>query len=128
LSIAYNNSYWLSHLNRGASFAKKDDCENAIKDFTRSIDLHSKNAVAFCNRAMCKEAMGDTIGALTDYRTAIQCDRKYYITYSSLGLLLATMDSCTEALPLLNTAISKKAFNDCISEKELRFMRSKCQK
>lgn len=54
------NRGWLHHL------AARDD--QALVDLDRAISLNPKYAKAFHNRAAVREKLGDTAGALADYR------------------------------------------------------------
>jgi len=126
-SIKLNDAYWLSHANRGGCYYLQDKYELALNDFNKSIALQKNNSLALDGRALCKIELKDTIGAIADLKQAIKYNMSFYRAYTDLGLLYSRIDSCKEALPYLNVAIDKKAFNDCISKDELLYLKNKCE-
>jgi tetratricopeptide (TPR) repeat protein len=55
---------------RGGVFLRRKEYENAIRDFTAAINLNPHFAIAYRNRALAKQAMGDKAGARTDRKAA----------------------------------------------------------
>jgi tetratricopeptide (TPR) repeat protein len=118
-SVRENDSYWLSHVNRGASFAQMGRTADAIAEFNKSILLRARNPLAFDDRGMCRELEGDTAGAISDYKEAIRLNPKFDMAYAHLGLLLAKKNACSEAMQYLQTAMERKAFSECITQQLL---------
>jgi tetratricopeptide (TPR) repeat protein len=127
-SIKKNDKYWLAYSNRGGYYLIQQEYKKAMDDFNTSITLHKRNEFAYDGRGLCKEELNDYTGALADFRRAIKYNSKFNIAYSHLGMLLADMDSCEQAVHYLNIAIERKAFNDCIDEQQLIYLRNKCEK
>ena len=60
---------------RGNAYRGKKDYAHAIADYDAAIRL-APNAYSYQNRGLCKEALGDLDGALTDINEAIRLDPK----------------------------------------------------
>lgn len=126
LAIRKDSTYWLSYNNRAGIFMHEGNYQKAIEDLDKSIRFEPRNSMAFDNRGMIKKILSDTVGALNDFRTAFTFNKNDIKIQTHLGRLLAELDSCNEAVPLLNAAIKRKAFDDCNSEQELRALLDKC--
>jgi tetratricopeptide (TPR) repeat protein len=126
LAVSKNKKYWLSYYNRGASYMHGGNYQKAIDDFNSSIVLKKRNPFALDNRGLCKKICGDTLGALKDFKAAYQYNKFDPKVNAHLGKLLAELNQCGEAMKLLNVAINAKAFDDCNTEFELRYLRHKC--
>ncbi|MFN0189386.1 MAG: tetratricopeptide repeat protein [Bacteroidia bacterium] len=126
-SIKLNDAYWPAYLNRGTSYAIEGNCKSAMADFNKSISLHPHNPFAFDNRGLCKSEMHDSIGAIADFRQALALDSKYNIVYTHLGLILANLDSCEQAIYYLKIAQERKAYDPCNNEQLVIQMISKCE-
>ncbi len=110
-SVALNDNYWRSLLNRGAANAELGHCNKALNDFDRSIALHPKNPLAYDNRGMCRVALDDKKGAIEDFKEAIRQNSRLYKSYTRLGMLYAKMDSCEQAVHYLKIAVERKAYD-----------------
>ncbi len=99
-----------------------------MEDLNKSISLHPHNPIAFDNRGLCQAELNEPAGAIDDYRQALKRDSKFNIVYTHLGMLLAKTDSCEEAVKYLNIALDRKAFDECHDEKQIRVLKSKCEK
>ena len=63
-------------MGRGRTYTAKKTYLLAIADFTKVIDLDSKNAEAFAARAEAQEKQGNAALALDDYKRAFELDPK----------------------------------------------------
>lgn len=58
-----------------------NDFEGAISDYSKAIELNSKNAKAYCNRDSAKDEVKDSEGAILDFNKAIELNPKYSFAY-----------------------------------------------
>ena len=64
----------LQHKAAGNECYKVKDYEGAIADYGEAIRLNRNHAVAFYNRGLARNAVGDNAGAVADYDQAIRLD------------------------------------------------------
>jgi tetratricopeptide (TPR) repeat protein len=57
----------LIYHNRGFAYRKKREYQNAIKDYTKAIELDTKHFKAFYNRAFCWDKLSKLEEAEQDY-------------------------------------------------------------
>jgi tetratricopeptide (TPR) repeat protein len=81
----------LALLARGSVFLKMGNTENAISDFSRTIEIDPNHAKAFHLRGLAREKAGDDDEALKDFNTAIDIDPEYGAAYYSRATLLTKM-------------------------------------
>ncbi len=62
-----------------------DNPEEAIKGFTKAIELKPNFKEAYLNRGVAKDKSGDWVGAIVDYNKAIQLKPDYAQGYVNLG-------------------------------------------
>lgn len=71
---------------RGFAKYTQGDYFGAIDDYTRSLGLNP-TAVAYCNRAIANDELGENIAALKDYNKAILINPKFAEAYFNRGSL-----------------------------------------
>jgi tetratricopeptide (TPR) repeat protein len=64
----------------------KGDFNDAIENFTKAIELNSKDAEAYNDRGCAKNAKSDFDGAIADYNKAIELHSNYTLAYTNRGL------------------------------------------
>jgi tetratricopeptide (TPR) repeat protein len=126
-AIASDNKYWVAYSNLGGYYLVKEDYKSAIEKFVESIKIHEKNEYAYDGRATTKLAMGDTLGALNDYRMALYYLKKDKYIYTHLGTLYSSLDSCDQAVNFLELAIRNSAFDECTTKSQLEYLLNKCK-
>lgn len=72
--------------------------EEAIKDFSKAIELDNQNAVYWHNRACCFRNMGQMERSLEDFDRAISLDSQNSIIYSNRGLVNRKMERFERAI------------------------------
>ena len=72
---------------RGVVYIHLRQFEAALRDMDAARDLEPGYSYRYASRAYVKEAMGDTNGAIEDYRLAIALDPEDAISHNNLGLL-----------------------------------------
>lgn len=63
-----------NYLNLGVIYNGRGDYREARKLFDRALELQSKNALIYYNRAVSRRALADSAGAIRDCRTALKLD------------------------------------------------------
>jgi tetratricopeptide (TPR) repeat protein len=72
-------------VNRGIEKGKEGDLDGAITDFTRAIELNSKDDAPYFNRALAKRLKKDAAGAIADYTRAIELGSTNPAAYNNRG-------------------------------------------
>jgi len=72
---------------RGNTKISLGNFEYAIKDLDKAIEINAEFAHAYYNRAIAKNALEDTEGAMIDYNNAIKYDPKSEVAYLNRGNL-----------------------------------------
>jgi Tfp pilus assembly protein PilF len=75
-AIRINRDLAVAYVGQGAILTRLNRPNEAIAACTRAIALDAKNAKAYYNRAVAREATKDKEGAAQDFRQAIQLDRR----------------------------------------------------
>ncbi len=99
---------------RGCAYNDKEEYEKALADFNHSIELDSKNGLAYFNRGVSKSKLGDFTGALKDYETAdkLKIEKRHLFNfYVSWGGALANTGKINEAMQLFDKAIALDSLN-----------------
>lgn len=60
--------------NRGISYERQGMYKEAVKDFSRVIEIDPQNANAFFNRGCCYDSIGELDLAISDYSVALELD------------------------------------------------------
>lgn len=91
---------------RGIAYSAMEDHQNAIKDFTKTIELKPQYAGAYVNRGNSKRALELDSEALSDYSTAITLDDKNFVAYNNRGLVETDMRQFDKAMADFDRAIA----------------------
>ncbi|KAI1289984.1 Small glutamine-rich tetratricopeptide repeat-containing protein alpha [Halotydeus destructor] len=78
--------------NEGNNLMKLEKFDEALKCYTKAIQLDGKNAVYYCNRAAAYSKLNNHSFALEDCRRAIQIDDTYSKAYGRMGLAYASLN------------------------------------
>ena len=71
--------------NRGNSWAKKEEYDKAIVDYTRAIEIDPRLAEAYTNRGVAWSNKGEYDKAITDHSKAIEINPQFAEAYSNRG-------------------------------------------
>lgn len=95
------------YINNGNTKYTSKDYYGAIADYTKAIELDSKNSVACYNRGNVKSALKDYYGAIADYTKAIELDPNNANIYFWRGVAKVNLKDyygviadCTKAIEL----------------------------
>jgi tetratricopeptide (TPR) repeat protein len=95
----------LALLARGSVYLKMGNTENAIGDFSRTLQIDSSHPKAYHLRGLAREMAGDDDEALKDLNKAIDIDAEYGAAYYSRATLLTKMgqeDSALEDMKMVS--------------------------
>jgi len=87
-AIKLDSNYVEAYFNRGVLKKDLGDFRGAIQDYTKAIELNSKDTsvyILFNNRAYAKLQIGDFHGAIEDCNRAIELKPNYYRAYYARG-------------------------------------------
>lgn len=59
----------------------------ALMDMDSAVEMQPNYSFRFASRAFMRDAFGDVIGAIADYKRAIELDPEDAISYNNLGIL-----------------------------------------
>jgi tetratricopeptide (TPR) repeat protein len=105
--------------NLGTTEGTHDDLNDAIKEFTRAIQLNTNDAVAYEGRGCCYFAKSDISKAIEDFNTSIMLNptnaRAYlnrsnaYRAMTDLDKALRDLDACLQLEPTNSLAYKQRA-------------------
>lgn len=86
------------YYNRGFEKADAGDYSGAMSDYSKAIKINPKNAEAYYNRALIKDAQfNDTFGAISDYSKSIKINPKDSDAYFNRAMLNQLMGDIKSA-------------------------------
>jgi small glutamine-rich tetratricopeptide repeat-containing protein alpha len=98
--------------NEGNNLMKMEKYDEALKCYTKAIQLDGKNAVYYCNRAAAYSKLNNHSFALEDCRRAIQIDETYSKAYGRMGLAYASLNDHHRALECYKKAAELDPTNE----------------
>lgn len=90
---------------RGLARHAHRDYEKAVADFTRSLEMDSRQAATYTNRANSLQALGQIDAAIADYTRAIELDPKSAPARNNRSIALARKGDYVRALDDASAAI-----------------------
>ncbi len=84
---------------------------DALRDFTRALEIDRSSALAFYNRGNVRYALKDAVGAIADYSEAIKLRQDFGLAYMNRGSALSDLWRLDEALADLGQAIRYEPTN-----------------
>jgi tetratricopeptide (TPR) repeat protein len=83
-AIALDPNIGAAHLNRGAGLIGLQHYDEALASLNRAVDL-GELQLAYFDRGMAKEYLGDARGAYYDYRKAAELDPSFQLASNQLS-------------------------------------------
>ena len=97
-----------AYFNRGFSFDKLGRFDEAIRDYTKAVDIDPLNAFAYYNRGISYDRKGDFTSAIENFTLALKLDPNnpdFYhnrgFSHRKLGNYEAAIEDYTRVRPLL---------------------------
>ena len=92
------------YYNRGVLDYYKGDYKDALDNYNKAIALDSSISSYYSNRGVVREILlNDTLGALYDYKKAIQLNDQNSLAYYNVGCLLSDQGQDKEAIEFYKT-------------------------
>jgi len=91
--------------NRASLYAGLGESNNALEDFSESLQLNPNAAVTYANRGAHYEQLKQYDRAIQDYDEAIRLEPKNPLAYNNRCYVLLTLDRAQEALLDCNAAL-----------------------
>lgn len=105
LAIKRNPDNYFAYGLRGFENYSSERYEEAIKDYSKAIELDPGQYDYHCNRAIAYEKLGLNSWALLDYTQMVALEPKQYKGYYYRALLLMKMNLYAESLPDLDATL-----------------------
>lgn len=83
--------------NKGNFHMKHSEFCEAVKEYSKAIELNPNNAVYFCNRAAAYSKLDQHSAAIVDCKKAIALDETYGKAYGRLGIAFSNLNKYDEA-------------------------------
>ncbi|MFC2066753.1 tetratricopeptide repeat protein [Chloroflexota bacterium] len=89
------------HFHQGNNFNEQGHYDEAIEEYTKSIELDPKLALAYVNRAKAYNEKGQYDLAIVDCNKAIELDPKLDVAYGNRGIAYGSKGQSKESFPVL---------------------------
>jgi Flp pilus assembly protein TadD len=89
---------------RAVAYFHRKMLKESLADMDKAQALEPKKPYRYSSRAYIKDAMGDTQGAVEDYRIAIQLDPEDAVAHNNLGLLEEKLGHMAQAKAMFDLA------------------------
>ena len=73
--------------NRGNAYADQGQHDQAIRDYTKALEINPKHVVAYFNRGNSYREKGQYDRAISYYDKALEINPKHVMTYNNRGLI-----------------------------------------
>jgi len=103
--IRYHVAYSFLYVQRGLAHLHLGLNKDAVRDFTRSIEIVPTNEAAYLNRGVANARLGNSEEAIADYSTAIDLLPIYACSYANRALENEELGRYQEAFDDLDEAL-----------------------
>ena len=93
-------------MNEVYQYHERKDYKSADSTLAEGLKNYPKESQLYYYKGLNKEASGDILGAIQEYRFAVKVDKNCSIAYYSLGILLEKVDNKKAALEAFETYLS----------------------
>ncbi|MBN2008919.1 tetratricopeptide repeat protein [candidate division KSB1 bacterium] len=105
-AINTDSTYAVAYFNRGAAFQQANRPDDAIHDFTKTLEINPSIAPAHISLGNIYKAKGDYAQAIHHQSEAIRMEPNYMLAYQARGLCYHDMNDYTRALADFNIVLS----------------------
>jgi len=96
-----------THNNMGDVYSRHNDLDNAIKEFSKAIEINSNYADAYHNRGSAYQSKGDIENAINDYRKAIEINPNIWQSSQNLAGIYFDKGDYEKSSKYMEAAFSK---------------------
>lgn len=90
---------------RGLAYICLGEYDQAIRDFSRALDINKNSSQYYSNRGYVYDLQGEVESAITEYERAIQLDNQNDLAWNNLGYALVALGRYDEALEAYNESL-----------------------
>ncbi|MCB9361436.1 MAG: hypothetical protein H6587_12040 [Flavobacteriales bacterium] len=101
-------SGWLKDKIQGIAAYKEKDYATALSFLNKAIEENSDNQHSLLLRAAIKQDMGDSEGAISDYKKSLYLYGDWYSTYQQIGLIYFKNNNFDKAIIAFDISIDLK--------------------
>jgi tetratricopeptide (TPR) repeat protein len=94
----------LDYTNRGTTYSKKGNYNEAIREYDKAIELNPSYAIAYYNRSVAYTKTGQYDRAINDCNKVLQLDHKHANSYYTRGVSYWHLGSKNQAIKDLQAA------------------------
>lgn len=98
--------------NEGNNLMKAEQFVDALRCYSKAIELDGQNAFYYCNRAAAHSKLNQHDLAIEDCKKAIMIDDKYSKAYGRMGLAHAQLKQHSEAVDCYRKAVALEPDNE----------------
>lgn len=92
------------HSERAVAYFHRNMLKESLADMNRAQELEPRKPYRYSSRAYIKDAMGDTAGAIEDYKIAVKLDPEDAVAHNNLGLLEEKLGHMAQAKAMFDLA------------------------
>jgi len=102
ISVSPDDAELLSE--RAVAYFHRNMLKESLADMNRAQELEPNKPYRYSSRAYIKDAMGDTAGAIEDYKIAVKLDPEDAVAHNNLGLLEEKLGHMAQAKAMFELA------------------------
>jgi tetratricopeptide (TPR) repeat protein len=87
----------MKYMNRGNAYSDLSNYKQAIKDYSKAIELNPKSDISYYNRGIAYYKLGNKNKAISDYSKAIEVNPLYAHAYFIRGLFYGSLGNRNQA-------------------------------
>lgn len=95
----------IAYYNRGVTHQRLDNLEQAIQDFSKTIELNPQNFESYLNRGVTKYNLGFRQAALADYDDCLEIKPDFAAAYNNRGIVKSELGDSQGAIADYSKAI-----------------------
>lgn len=97
LELGLNTDPYGIYINRGFSFLRIDEYDNAIADFSQAVDIDPDNASGYHSRARAYYRLDNFEEAVSDLKKAVELNQSNPVIYYDLGMAYLRIEETSNA-------------------------------
>ncbi|CAB0035055.1 unnamed protein product [Trichogramma brassicae] len=98
--------------NQGNTLMKMEKFNDALKCYSKAIEMDNRNAIFYCNRAAVYSKIGNHHSAIKDCEAALSIDPTYSKAYGRLGLAYSNLNDFKKSKEFYEKALELEPDNE----------------